>query len=525
MLKMEKRKETDNVTYKEARVYLDEMSKYGSVLGLDTVRQLLCELGNPQDELRFIHIAGTNGKGSVLAFTSTILTEAGVRTGRYISPTVVSYLERIQVDGMWIQEEEFAELAGEVQKAVVRMETKGMPVPTVFEIETAIAFLYFRQKRCEYVVLETGLGGNLDATNIVKNTAAAVFTSISRDHMGFLGDTLEEIAQNKAGIMKPGCIAVSAAQEPEVKRVLEAQAEQCGCPLIFARPEDVVIAEEDYRGMTFTYPVYGNKGSLTGTNRDPAAQEKKEPAEKSRNPEVQERKGLAETNRDPEVQDKKELTERSQSQEIRDRKDADRKSAGRISVRISLGGRHQLLNAAVVLELMQALEVSEEAVRRGFAGTRWPGRFTCIAGEPVFIVDGAHNAAAALRLRESVERYFPGRRLICIMGVFRDKEYVQIAETMLPLADQVYTVELPDRGRTLSAEALKHAAELYCKGRVFAAGSVEKAVELAWREAGKEDVILAFGSLSYLGQVMRKVEGLLPGREMKKKETSRRDRR
>ena len=192
-----------NVTYKEARVYLDKMSKYGSVLGLETIRGLLRELGNPQDDLKFIHIAGTNGKGSVLAYTSMILSEAGYRIGRYVSPTVVSYLERIQVDAKWISEEKFAELTEKVRNAIARLEAAGENLPTVFEIETAIAFLYFKEMKCDLVVLEAGLGGELDATNIIRNTVCAVFVSISRDHLGILGNTLTEIAENKAGIIKP----------------------------------------------------------------------------------------------------------------------------------------------------------------------------------------------------------------------------------------------------------------------------------------------------------------------------------
>ena len=160
------------MTYREARVYLDEMSKYGSVLGLDTIRGLLRELGDPQDDLKFIHIAGTNGKGSVLAYTSMILSEAGYRIGRYVSPTVVSYLERIQVDAEWIREEAFARLTDKVRDAIARLEEAGEPLPTVFETETAIAFLYFREMNCDLVVLEAGLGGALDATNIVKKRCA-----------------------------------------------------------------------------------------------------------------------------------------------------------------------------------------------------------------------------------------------------------------------------------------------------------------------------------------------------------------
>ncbi len=213
---------SNDMTYKEARVYLDEVSKYGSVLSLDTIRNLLAELNNPQEDLHFIHIAGTNGKGSVLAYTSTVLSEANYRVGRYVSPTVTTYLERIQVDGKMIPEATFAELVEEVKEAIVRLTEDGGAHPTVFDIETAVAFLYFRKKSCDLVVLETGLGGLHDSTNVVKNTEVAAFASISRDHMKFLGDTLEEIAHEKTGIIKPGCSVVSGIQKPEVNGSPEA---------------------------------------------------------------------------------------------------------------------------------------------------------------------------------------------------------------------------------------------------------------------------------------------------------------
>lgn len=425
------------MTYREARVYLDEMSKYGSVLGLDTIRGLLRELGNPQDDLKFIHIAGTNGKGSVLAYTSTILSEAGYRTGRYVSPTVVSYLERIQVDGRWIPEEKFSELTEKVRDAIARMEAAGEDIPTVFEIETAIAFLYFRERKCDLVVLEAGLGGLLDATNIVENTVCAVFSSISRDHLGMIGNTLEEIAENKAGIIKPGCTVVSARQKPEVRAILLRRAKECGCAYIQAEPGMMKITEEDHRGMKFSY------------------------------------------------------------REFRDLKS-------------SLAGKSQADNAAAALEVIRALQktgwkISIEAVQEGIKKTFWPGRFSCVMEDPVFILDGAHNEDAALRLRESVESYFPGRRLIYIMGVFRDKEYERIAGIMCPLADSVHTVSLPDERRTLSAEDLARTVSRYCV-RVRAEESVGQAVSQALQETGSGDVILAFGSLSYLAEVKRLLE-------------------
>ena len=445
------------MTYKEARVYLDEMSKYGSVLGLDTIRGLLRELGDPQESLRFIHIAGTNGKGSVLAYTSTILSEAGYRIGRYVSPTVISYLERIQVDGTWISEEMFAQMTSQVRDAIARLEEAHEPLPTVFEAETAIAFLYFKEVKCDLVVLEAGLGGALDATNIIQNTVCAVFSSISRDHIGVIGNTLEEIAENKAGIIKSGCTVVSADQLPSVTEILKKRAAQSGGPFIEAEPEKAKIHRADYRGMELSYKEYSH------------------------------------------------LT-------------------------TSLSGRYQADNLCTALEVVRFLNrnrypVSEQAVKNGTAHTLWQGRFTCIGESPVFILDGAHNEAAAQRLRETVEDYFTGKKLIFIMGVFKDKEYDRIAEIMCPLAASVYTVALPDRKRGLPPGELAESVRGYCShvtavtdgdddmaaaaadqnssASATATGigdSISKAVAMALTEAEKEDVILVFGSLSYLKQ-------------------------
>lgn len=425
------------MNYKEARVYLDEMSKYGSVLGLDSIRNLLRELHNPQEDLRFVHIAGTNGKGSVLAYTSTVLSEAGIKTGRYISPTVVSYLERIQIDGENIAQEVFAHLTQEVKEAVTRMVIKGEVSPTVFELESAIAFLYFKQENCDIVVLETGLGGALDATNIITNTLVAAFTSISRDHMGFLGDSLQEITQTKAGIIKQGCSVVTTAQKEEVLHILMQAAEVYSCPLYVTQLEQVEMIQATYEGQRFVY-------------RDMPQME------------------------------------------------------------IHLAGHHQMENALTAIEIIEALRqkgftISEDALVRGLQKTVWKGRFTCIADNPLFIIDGAHNEDAARCLADTIKSYLRGRRLIFIIGVFKDKEYNKILSITAPLASVVYTISLPDTQRTLSAEALKDAAKVYC-AHVYAVKSIEEAVVQAQREAQKEDVIVAFGSLSYLGRVMELVE-------------------
>ncbi|MGN1193359.1 MAG: bifunctional folylpolyglutamate synthase/dihydrofolate synthase [Dorea sp.] len=420
--------------YEEARVYLDHVSKYGSVLGLDSIKSLLEELGNPQKDLTFIHIAGTNGKGSILAYLSQILTEAGYRTGRYISPTVMEYLERFQIDGKYMKEEEFAEITGSVKRAAEKLVDMGKPSPTAFEIETAIAFEYFRKRACDFVVLEAGMGGALDATNIIENTKLCIFASISMDHIGVLGDTLKEIAENKAGILKKGSAAVTCMQQECVLQVLRQKAEEKGCPFIVANPEKVQVMQRGVKGQQFSYQEYED-------------------------------------------------------------------------LEISLTGQCQIENAVTVLEAVkvlrcQGIRISQEAVRQGLKNTRWPGRFTVYDGKPMVIIDGAHNEDAAKRLAQNISMLLPGRKVTAVMGVFQDKEYEKMITIMAPFLKFVYTIDLPNRERTLEKEVL---CEMFKKQGIEAetAESIEEALRLAKQREKEDGAVLVFGSLSYLGDVIR----------------------
>ena len=421
------------MTYKEARVYLDNVSKYGSVLGLITIKRLLEELGNPHRNMKFVHVAGTNGKGSIIAYASSILKEAGYKTGRYISPTVTSYLERMAINGENIAEDEFAYLVEKVQRAVARMETKGLDHPTVFEIETAAAFLYFKEKKCDIVFLETGLGGNEDATNVLDDKVAAVFASISMDHMGILGNSIEEIAEKKAGIITDGTAVVTSVQKEEAFKVLKKIVEDKNAGFYVADQTTVEIVNED---------CFGQKINYDGIN----------------------------------------------------------------NIFVPLPGRHQIQNAVTAIKLAKVLRtsgfsISDDNIVKGIKDTKWPGRFTCISKEPLFIVDGAHNEDAVLRLRENVTRFFDGKRLIFIMGVFKDKEYDKISKIMGPLADTIYTINLPNEERTLTSSLLKKELDKYCSN-VIDKGDYKEAVDCAYDIAHKNDVILAFGSLSCLGNIM-----------------------
>lgn len=419
------------MNYKEARVYLDEVSKYGSVLGLESMRELLHRLGDPQNELKFIHISGTNGKGSVLAYLSTILSGAGYRTGRYISPTLFSYRERIQVDGEYIEKESLARHVTDIAAAAEDMQKAGLPSPTVFEIETALAFLYFKEKRCDIVTLEVGCGGLLDATNVITTTLMEVIASISMDHTDLLGDTLAKIAAQKAGIIKPDTMVVSAQQKSEAAQVIEDTCKEQHCTLQMVDESKISNVHYGAEGQTFSYKTWEN-------------------------------------------------------------------------VAISLAGSYQIKNAALALEGVEALRklgyaLSDQQVREGLLHTAWRGRFTTLRRDPTVIIDGAHNPAAALELKESLERYFPGKTLYFVMGMFKDKDYAQVIDLTAPLARHIITVETPGNPRAMPARELAEAVGKV-NPSVEWADSVAHGVEKALAMAGKEDAVIVFGSLSFLGE-------------------------
>lgn len=242
------------MTYQQARTYLEEASMTGITLGLSAMTYLLNELGNPQDDLQFVHIAGTNGKGSVLAYVSTILETAGYQTGRYISPTVMSYRERIQINRKNISKDDFAYHLAQIKKIIDKMTAQNITPPSVFEIETALGFLYFKAQNCHIVIMETGMGGTLDATNVIKNTLAAVITSVSFDHMDFLGDTLTHLAQAKAGIIKKNSHLIYGTLPTEAEKVIKHQGQQLGNTLHVADYHAIIVEKnEDLFSQTFSY--------------------------------------------------------------------------------------------------------------------------------------------------------------------------------------------------------------------------------------------------------------------------------
>lgn len=424
------------MNYDEARQYIEDAGKYGMVLGLSTMQNLLARLGNPQNRLKFIHIAGTNGKGSVGAFLNEILRTAGIKTGRYISPALFSYEERIQISDEkgteYISKWNVAKWMSAIEFAVIEMVADGLPHPTPFELETAMAFMEFEAQGCQLVLLETGLGGRLDATNVIKTGVCQIFTAISRDHMQFLGETLTEIALEKAGIIKKGVPSVSWPQEPEVKKVLLETALELDSKLIWADFDKLSIEE-----MTLEKTVFSYKGERFET---------------------------------------------------------------------ALLGENQPGNAALAIEAAWMLEkqgysLGKEAICEGIKKACWTGRFTVVSREPIIIIDGAHNEAAAQSLARSLKIYFPEEKLIGIVGMFKDKEYDKVLKETLPFMEKVYTLK-PEGERGLPAAELSECAKKYCQ-RVIACQSAGEALKKAIQENENKTAIIVYGSLSFLHEITK----------------------
>lgn len=543
-------KEAENMTYKEAREYIQTVSKTGSVLGLESIRNLMHELSDVQETLSVIHIAGTNGKGSTGTYLSAALMEAGYQVGRYTSPAVFSPLEVWQINGTNITEEEYANMVSQVKNACDILVSKGLPHPTVFEVETAMAFLWFSQKKCDYVLLETGMGGSTDATNVITKPICSVLTSISMDHMQFLGNSLEEIAEAKAGIIKKGCPVVTVKQKPDAMEVIEETAKKLDAKLLVADPGKAKILESSATGNVFCFPMFdlmqeeGNAEECQASN----LQEQEtliEGEEYLKNTEwisISNRK-LEEIKRTVET---KNLEELQKIERIKRREKGTAQTESLCKIRTRMAGIYQIENAMLAVTVLhEVLHLPQETIKRGIEQAVWPGRFEVLSQNPLFIADGAHNEDAAEKLYETVSGLFWDKPVTYMIGVLADKEHKKILAKMLPLAQHVFTVT-PPNVRALDAQVLaqevrecvrencvmEQACEPTCmpiENKIFgnlpmqetdkqdenmkevscrnvnitveSCDSVKEAVEKAKMAAGKAGVVIAFGSLSYLGYV------------------------
>jgi dihydrofolate synthase/folylpolyglutamate synthase len=423
--------------------FLFGLQKFGTKLGLENTRRLLDILGNPERGRKFLHVTGTNGKGSVSALCASALKEAGYRTGLYTSPHLVSFTERMRIDGDEISREEVVALADRLRR-LLENQTPEMK-PTFFEFTTAMAFDYFRDAGTEAVVLEVGMGGRLDSTNVVV-PECAVITNVDMEHREFLGDSIEDIAREKAGIIKAGVPLVTAERKPGVVDYLKGVCREKGAP-VFIIDKDYGYRFLDYLwkdGAVIQRFDWWGPGVPDGAGG--------------------EIKGLT----------------------------------------VPLAGEHQLENAAAAacaLAVMSrnGMSVPEEAIRKGFAEVRWEGRLETVSQRPLVVLDGAHNADSAGRLAGAIQKYYTGRykKLVLVIGVLADKDFREMADFLMAIADRIIITQA-DYGRAVPAPEL---AEKIGGGReVEVSPDVPGALKKALSEAGPDDMVLITGSLYVVGE-------------------------
>ena len=463
------------MNFRESMEYLDSVPKFspkdvvsGAVAyELGSMRTLMESLGNPEKHLRFVHIAGTNGKGSASAFLSQILIESGLKTGSFNSPAIEHFTEQFRINEKDITEEEFARLLTRVASQIQQNLREGKPQPTQFEILVAVMFLYFQEQHCDIVVLETGMGGLLDATNVIPSPEAAVIMTISMDHTEILGHTLREIAFQKAGIIKEGTDVLLYPQKPEADQVFDEV-----CRQKKARLHRVNVCREARE-----YSLQGQVFDLTL--------------------EADSQTSLSEMP----------LSEPSGSGTSVPGISTDDPSASGTTIRdlfIPLLGSYQCANASMAVAAAQVLRqkgypVTEDSIRRGLKHTVWHGRFELMHQNPAIIMDGGHNPEGAAMLRDSLTRYFPGQKIIFIMGILADKDYHKVIDIVGPLAKRFYTVPVPNP-RALDPEQL--ARELKDAGyQAEARASIDEATDEALKNSTEKDVICSFGSLYYVGRI------------------------
>ncbi|MBR5969231.1 MAG: bifunctional folylpolyglutamate synthase/dihydrofolate synthase [Lachnospiraceae bacterium] len=442
------------MTYPEALDYINAVRFSAWNLGLSRITVLMERLGNPQKQLKFVHVGGSNGKGSTCAMTERMLREAGYKTGLFPSPFIEDFRERIQVCGGMIPEDALCRITERVRAVADDMEDH----PTHFELVTAIGLIYFAEVSCDIVVLEVGLGGEFDATNVIDPPEVAAFVHLGLEHTEYLGNTLTEIAKTKSGIIKQGSDVVSYENDTEVMRVFDEVCKEKQVPLHIARFSRLELTEATLSGQCFVLRVPAEEDS---EDRIPS---------------------------DCRVKDGTEFT-------------------------LPLAGEYQLHNCVTALSIIEVLrkrgfDIPEDAVIRGIAEVSWPARFEVLSKEPLFILDGGHNPQCAEALAASVAQLVPGAEtegVTFLTGVLRDKDVPGIFDHLIPLAKEFFCLT-PDSKRALPAEELAE----YLSSRGCKATACKKAEDGIRQSLAKGLPVVAFGSLYLAGVIRRTLRRVLP---------------
>ncbi len=431
--------------------YLLSFQRFGIKLGLDNISYLLRRMGDPHLKFPAIHITGTNGKGSVTAFIHSVLLEMGFKVGRYISPHLVDFSERIVVDNDPITAHEIDALVDELRPIIAEMQgDAGLGHPTFFEAVTAMAFQHFARCNVDFAVVEVGMGGRYDSTNVVL-PCLSIITNIHLEHCDYLGDTVEKIAVEKAGIIKPGVEVVSAAEQPEVRNILDARAEECASNLF-------------YLSRDFSYAA--RCGSFPRQYID------------------------------------------FQSPAL---------NLNLHNVEINLAGGFQTKNAAValmglgILAHKRLIPLDEGAIRRGMARAVWPARLEKLADSPLMLLDSAHNPSAMHSLRDAMKEWFPGKRIILVLGMLADKDVSECLKILRNLTETLIATQ-PQYERAMNVERLAQLAQGIFNN-VRSEPTIADAIRHALALARPDDLILIAGSLFNVAEVrqfMMRIEEAKP---------------
>ncbi len=419
------------MTYEEALNYLEQLGKFGINFGLVRIEQLLGLMKNPERRFRTIHITGTNGKGSTTAMLASVLHAAGIKTGMYTSPHLVDYTERIVVDNQPVSREQFADAIEYVKKFADQMIAHGWEHPTQFEVLTAAAFYHFAAAGVEYAVIEVGLGGLLDSTNVIM-PEIAVITNVTREHTDRCGNTIAEIAAHKAGIIKRDIPVVTGAQGEALEVISATAAEKSACLYVRGR---------DFSGRSAGMEAFRQRVAV--------------------------------------------ITE----------------GCGTACYELGLLGRHQADNCAIAVMTARILgrndrRITEEAINSGLAKVSWPGRFEVFSGNPAIIIDGAHNPAGAKVLRDTLDEIFPGRRIVFLLGILKDKDISGIIKALVKSEDTV-VVTAPISDRAGDPEQItREISARYVETADTIEQGINRAIDLSRTQDG---VVCVAGSLYLVG--------------------------
>ncbi|TJX13775.1 bifunctional folylpolyglutamate synthase/dihydrofolate synthase [Tissierella creatinini] len=405
------------MNYQEALLYINDKDKYGSRLGLESISRLMDILGNPHRGLKYLHVAGTNGKGSVSSYLANCLKYAGYKTGLYTSPYLERFNERIQINGEDIPDEALAQITNKIKDAANKMVEEGMQHPTTFEIVTALGFMYFNQEKCDYVVLEVGLGGRYDSTNVIDTPIASIITTLDYDHTEILGNTLGEIAFQKGGIIKKNGITISYPQEDEAVKVLKDITAQIEGEFYLAPMESLEIKSQTEYGSTFNLSFM--------------------------------------------------------DEELSDIKIS---MLGEYQVyNASLA-----ITTLLILRSKGIIKITNQELYKGLLDTKWKGRLEVLKRNPTFLIDGAHNTQGITHLIKAL-KLFKYDRLILGVGILKDKDYSHMVDLLGPLADIVVVTEvrMPRKldAELLADEFKRHVNKIYIEKDIEKA--IVRTIELA----------------------------------------------